>query len=151
MKVKCVQAYPTPEQIAKLGPDFLKRQTFGVTVGEEYLVLGLQFQINSTLFGTGVVIQFINDDGHIGFAPLYLFEIIDGRPSKYWEARFWEDGSLTLWPTSFYREYYHDDLSEDVPEVVEDFKRVRALLESEATKPKEGPTILSISRAKKKD
>ena len=152
MKVKCVQPYPTPEQIERLG-DFHKKQAFGVTVGNVYLVLALEFHIKLPGFGTGVMIQFLDDDGHIGFAPLFLFEIVDGRPSKHWECRFRENGSLTLQPPSFYREYYHDDLSEDVPEVVEDFKRVRALLESESEKPKEGPTILSISslRRKKKD
>ncbi len=131
MKVKCRFGYPTPEQIEKLGPDFYKNQRFGVTIGKEYIVLALQFQIRDPGFGTGVAIQFVNDSGNIGFAPMFLFEIVDGRASNYWEARFWEDGSLTFWPPSFYREYYHDDLSEGVPEVVEDFKRVRALLESE--------------------
>jgi hypothetical protein len=150
MKVKCILTYPTTEQIQKLG-DFNKNQAFGVTVGKIYLVLALEFYIKLPGFGTGVMIQFLDDDGHIGFAPLFLFDIVDDRSSKYWQARFREDGSLILQPPSFYREYYHDDLSEDLPEVVEDFKRVRALLESEAEKPKEGATVLSISRRKKKD
>jgi len=130
MRVKCILNYPTPKQIERLG-DFYKNQAFGVTVGKEYLVFGLHFLIKCEGFGTGVQVQFLDDDGHLGFAPLFMFTIVDGRPSKYWEARFWEDGHLTLQPPSFYRDYYHDDLSEDVPEVVEDFKRVRAMLESE--------------------
>lgn len=38
-------------------------------------------------------------------------------------------------PPSFFKDFYYDDLSEGVPEVVADFSRVRALLEAEADEP----------------
>ena len=44
-----------------------------------------------------------------------------------------DDGSLLLWPASFFdREFYHQDLLEQVPSVVEDFRRVRRRLEVES-------------------
>lgn len=131
MKVKCISVFPTDQQIEKLG-DFYRQQAFGVTAGKEYVVLGIALHINLRHFGTGVQIQYLNDYGDIGHAPLFLFEITDGRPSKYWEARFYEDGSFEFQPLSFYKEYYHDDLSEGVDEIVEDFERVRVLLEAES-------------------
>jgi len=131
MRVKCILEYPTDQHFERLG-DLYRRQAFGVTVGKKYVVLGVAFHINLPGFGTGVQIQFVNDNGNIGFAPLFLFEIIDGRPSRHWEARFDEDGSFQLQPSSFYKKYYHDDLSDGVEEVVEDFNRVRGLLEDES-------------------
>ncbi len=131
MKVKCILEYPTDQQIERLG-DFYGKQAFGVTIGKEYVVLGVAFHINLPGFGTGVQIQFHDDDGNLAFAPLFLFEIIDGRPSRYWVAQFYEDGRFKIQPLSFYKEYYHDDLSEGREEVVEDFNRVRKLLEAES-------------------
>jgi hypothetical protein len=82
-------------------------------------------------FGTGVQIQYIDDDENLAFAPLFLFEITDGRPSMYWVSKFYEDGSFNMQPPSFYNEFYHDDLSEGIPEVYEDYCKVRGLIESE--------------------
>ncbi len=45
--------------------------------------------------------------------------------------KMWEDGAITLWPPSFYKEFYHDHLSEGVPEVVHDFERIYSLLSAE--------------------
>lgn len=136
MIAKCISKYPTDQQIEVLG-DFNRRQAFGATVGKEYLVLGIAFHINLPGFGTGVQLQFLDDDGDIGFAPLFMFEIVDGRPSKYWEARFYKNGSFEFQPPSFYKEYYHNNLSEGIDEVVNDFKRILALLKAEGLKNKE--------------
>jgi hypothetical protein len=130
MKVRCIVPYPTQEQIRQLG-DFYENQRFGITEGKEYLALGLHFNINTPGFGTGVAIQIFNDNRHIVFPPLSLFQIIDGRPSRYWVARLLENGSLELQPPSFNQEYYHERLSEYIPEIVEDFEGVYAMLESE--------------------
>lgn len=130
MIVRCMSIYPSELDIVKL-VGFYRRQAFRVTIGMEYIVFGLTFFVNSNLFGTGVVIQFQDDDGNLAFAPLFMFEIVDGRPSKHWEARFYEDGVFQLQPSSFYRAYYHDDLSEGGSEIVEDFRHVRSLMETE--------------------
>jgi hypothetical protein len=76
-------------------------------------------------------VDIASDSGYLYPVPLCLFEVIDGRVSQHWQVRQYEDGDLTLWPPSFYREYYHDDLIEGVPEVVDDFRRVRIQIEDE--------------------
>ncbi|MDE3137295.1 MAG: hypothetical protein KGL59_12020 [Acidobacteriota bacterium] len=136
MIVRCKLSYPTEEQIARLGPEFFRRRTFGIEPGEEYVVLGLTVDVGSRHMGLGPWVQ-IYTRKHvvhaITFVPLCLFEVTDARVSQHWEVRFSEGGTaVTLWPPSFYRPYYHDDLSEDMPEAVADFERVVKLLEDEA-------------------
>lgn len=130
MRVKCISTYPTSINIEKLG-DFFTNQKFGVTINNEYIVIGISFHINLPGFGTGVQIQFFNDDDNLAFAPLSMFDIIDARPSRYWNARFYDDGSLEFQPPSLYRKYYHDDLSDGIPNIVDDMMHIRKLLEEE--------------------
>lgn len=134
MRVRCVQTALTRNQERDLGTSYRADQDFHVTIGREYVVLGLNFSVNSNVHGTGVWAHLVTDFGNLAWAPLELFEIIDSRVSKYWVARK-ADHVFTLWPESFYREFYHDDLAEGVAEVVMDFNRVRSLLESEASAP----------------
>jgi len=131
MRVKCVAIYPTEELIETLGPGFYRKQIFPLTIGNEYIVLGIEFAINSRLYGTTTLVEIKSDVGHLISVPIGLFEIIDGKVSRYWEARSWGDNTVTLWPPSFYREYYHDKLSERMPDIVEDFNRVYIQLASE--------------------
>jgi hypothetical protein len=77
-------------------------------------------------------VQHISDYGHLVSAPLCLFEVVDSTASRYWQLRVRDDGTVTLWPASFYREYFHDDLSEGVLEVSQEFAQARKLIESEA-------------------
>jgi hypothetical protein len=131
MRVKCVQVGLTKEQRQHLGTVFHEDQDFHVTPGKEYVAIGLNFSVESNVHGTGVWVHLVTDYGNLGWAPLALFEIIDPRVSRYWVARRVE-GGVTLWPESLHREFYHDDLSEGVAEIVSDFERVRALIEAEA-------------------
>jgi hypothetical protein len=141
MKVRCISTYPNEEQLRRLGPHFNRRQTFGVSVGTEYLVLGIAVILESSSYGTGFYVNIQEDNGHFVHVPLCLCEITDGRLSKHWRAKVWEDGEVTLWPPSFYREYYVDDLSEGVSDVVADFRRVRRLLEAEAAQQETSPSL----------
>ena|SRR5215813_6375975 len=131
MKVKCLAEYPNAEQRSRLGKGFNEKQDFHVTVGREYVVLGMEFYVDSSTRGTGVWVAFLCDYEHLTSAPLCMFTITDPRVSRFWECRDSDSNIIVLWPPSFYREYYHDDLSEDVKEVVEDFRQVRALIEGE--------------------
>jgi len=130
--VRCVSVLPNEEQAKLLGDNYRPGQmTFGLELGKEYVVFGM------SLFGGMPWVDMASqatfaDPGFLHPAPLCLFEIVDGRVSRYWEARQHGDRDLVLQPRSFYRDYYHDDLSEGVPEVVEDFARMRALMEAEA-------------------
>jgi len=116
----------------KIGP--YPGQSFGVTIGKEYLVVGLSFEINSYA-GTGVCVNIVSDGGYFVTVPLCLFEVLDARASRYWRIRRWEDGITSLWPESFYAPFYVDDHNEDVPEVRADFKKVYSQLEAEAAEP----------------
>lgn len=126
MKVRCVAALPTEEQATLLGSYYRSgEQVFHVVPGREYLVLALQMW-------EGIPwVQLPSDSGYIMHVPLCLFSVTDDRGSRYWRIEVHPNGDLTLWPESFYREYYHDDLIEGVSEVVADYKRVRAEMESE--------------------
>jgi hypothetical protein len=131
MRVRCVSSRPASDLGSGGGGDAYAAQDFHITEGQEYLVLGLQFEIRSKLFGTGAWVQLRTDYGRLGWAPLAAFEILDGRVSGTWEVRQWADGGVTLWPPSFYREFYHDDLSEGVPEIVEDLRQVEDRMQRE--------------------
>lgn len=133
MKVKCISVYPTEKQISKMGRRFYRRQSFGLTQGKEYLVLGLNFEIDSVSCGTGACVELISDNGGLSNAPLFSFEITDPRASRFWEVRLWEDGGLTLWPPLFYTTYFRDDLSESKSDVVAEFRRVWDMMNSEFT------------------
>jgi hypothetical protein len=126
MRAKCVRLSPAQRELAGSG-----KQDFHLTIGSQYLVFGIQFAIDSELHGTGVWLHLVSDHGHLSWAPISLFDIVDPRVSKHWRIHVDHYG-VRLWPESFFQAFYHDDLSEDVPNVMEDFKKVRALLESEA-------------------
>ena len=132
MIVRCLTTEMTPKQRSRLGASFPAERAAKLTADESYLVLGLQYDVGSIIWGTGAWVQLSVEPDRVLFAPLYLFELIDSRPSRLWDTRLWEDGSVTLWPPSFYREYYHDDLAAGDPDVVDDFRQVLAELAEES-------------------
>jgi len=129
MRVKCRQTRLSIEQLALLGIDRV-RQEPNVTLEKEYTVVGLDFFLGSRPFGTGVWVHLVDDEDHLAWVPLCLFEVVDGRVSKYWIARY-SNGNLSLWPDPLYREYFHDDLSESDPVAVAEFRQVLQALELE--------------------
>lgn len=127
MKVKCKTKFPNEEQAKKLGKYYhAGKQEFGLTIGKEYIVFGLR------ILDGAVWVELVSDTGYLYSTPLCLFGIIDGRVSRYWETRVDEDGDVDILPPSFYSKYYYDDLLERVSDVVEDFRKIRSLIESEA-------------------
>jgi len=119
MRVRCVALLPTPEQGERLRPMFHPgKQEFGLELGREYLVLGL------AVWDGEPWVQIPSKSGYVLHVPLCLFEVVDGRIPALWVLRVSEDGSFTLWPPSFYREYYFDDLIEGVPSVSADFRQI---------------------------
>jgi hypothetical protein len=96
-----------------------------VVFGQEYTVFGLGVWDGITWveieLSTEVVVS----------VPLFLFEILDGRPSRLWDVRLHEDGALTLWPPAFYEQYFHDRLSDGVEKAVRDFRTLKRTIEGE--------------------
>jgi hypothetical protein len=129
MQIVCKAGKATPAQKEIMGLPY-SNSDFDITEGVTYLVFGMTIDMrenkNSVCF-----IQILSNGGHLITAPLFLFDITDNRVSRYWELKISSEGFLTLWPPSFYREYYHDDLFEEVDEVVKDFNLVRKSMEDE--------------------
>lgn len=120
MKIKCIQLKLNDSQCSILGKNPSAKNSFYLTLNREYAVFGLTFKNGE--FGNGCFVEILSDHSHLISVPLILFEIVDHSISKYWMIKLFPEGTITMWPPSMYREFYHDDLSEDVVEVVEDFK-----------------------------
>lgn len=88
-----------------LGPKF---DTFDFEIGEEFTVLGLYY--NSIY----PIVEFYKYGwGSTSSAPLFMFDIIDDTPSKYWKVRFNKEyKTLSLQPELFYDKYFHDKFSD---------------------------------------
>jgi len=127
MRVRCTREKPSAEQSERLQALYRGgKQSFGVTEGAEYLVFGLRIVQGVSLVDIAQELEQLIP------VPLCLFEITDHRVPSLWEARQGEDGSLFMWPPSFFdREFYHQDLVEQVPSAVSDFRSVRRRLEIE--------------------
>jgi hypothetical protein len=129
MLVKCVSAVPDASQMKRLGARYLPgRQEFGLVVGRVYTVFGLRIVDGEPWLDT---VDPDREPGYLFSAPLFLFQIVDGRVPGIWQARLDSDGELRIAPPSFFAEFYFDDLFEEIPAVVEDFQRVRRLIEAD--------------------
>ncbi len=128
MVVTCRTARLDSAQLARVGRGFSASGAARLSAGKTHVVLGMQLEVDSLLWGTGAWIQIAAADAELLVAPLCLFDVVDGRVSAHWEARAWEDGSLTLWPPSFYAEYYRSDLARGMAAPAAYSRRVRVLL-----------------------
>ena len=120
MRIQCISTEPDAGQVKQLGNYYrLGKTRYPVDLGIEYTVLGLGVWDGVTwveiAMPTEVVIS----------VPLFLFQITDPRASTLWEVRSHEDGALTLWPSAFYGEFFHDRLSEGDPELVEKLRELQ--------------------------
>ena len=115
MKTKCISRELTEEQRVFFKVPPVLRTKHQISIGKEYLVLGISFEISSPIYGNTALLQIVNDAGRCAFIPTALFEVIDGRCSSFWETRLHEGGAVTLWPIEFYEPYFHDDLSNHDP------------------------------------
>jgi hypothetical protein len=130
MKAKCISEKLTSEQITALGKNYFSNQDYHITIGKEYLVLGLIF--SSGKIGNGCFVEHLTDYGHYVLSPICLFDVIDKRISKYWKFEIDNDGDYRLWLPPTVKTYYHNDTSEeDELDVVADFLRMKKLLEEE--------------------
>ena len=135
MIIRCITNTVDDELTIKLGlgkfaPNFFSN----LSPGSEYVALGISYIPKSEAFGISPTVMVKNDRGGLSFAPLALFEITEGTPSRYWEIRWSIDGVLKMWPISFYNQYYHDDLLEGVENVKRDFEVVVKKLQKEANR-----------------
>jgi hypothetical protein len=94
MRVRCLADHLSDPQLAALGrPPYRGGLAWGLTIGEEYLVLGLSFAVNpkQPLTGPYVFLLLQRDNVlNVGGYDLGLFTITDPHPSQYWEVRAWQ-------------------------------------------------------------
>lgn len=102
-----------------------------ISPGKEYVVLGITYAPSSSCYAGVPTVEIKNDNGGLSVVPLFMFDVIDSSASRYWDVRF-DGGTLTMLPESFYAEFYHDDLSEGVPEILHDFNEVYKKIEFES-------------------
>ena len=129
MIVRCIAEKLSEEQAHRFSFERYRLQggqSFNLRLGQEYVVYGI------TIMGGEPWVEIASVFEYVYSVPLCLFEIVDGRVSRHWEARWFPSGTFALWPPSFYQEYYHDFLSDGDPAMLEDFRRVRALIDEEA-------------------
>jgi hypothetical protein len=132
MILKCVSNTLDQDLRDLLNPPDWFKGTFTVTAGKEYVALGLVIG-REGCFGNSSCEVYIRDDhDKCCFLPLCLFNISDGTLSRHWTTKRTGPDEVRIWPPSFFRQYYHDDLSEDVPEIVADFEAVYQSLYDEA-------------------
>jgi hypothetical protein len=94
-----------------------------LNIGDEYTVYAVTVQ------NTMTYVQIYIDNKLISI-PLELFEIIDARVSKYWLVSY-TDSTTRFWPNEFYQEFFHDDLFEEMPEILSKFIDVKNKIERE--------------------
>lgn len=87
MRVRCVSDYVTEQQRAALG----RRQYQGslaaqLTIGAEYVVLGLSFEFDPEHYSTGPYVTVLLESGVPARYDMCLFEVTDPRASRYWEV-----------------------------------------------------------------
>jgi hypothetical protein len=131
MKIKCKNRELTEEQRAILKAPSRFSPTHALTLGKEYLVLGIVSIIDSPQYGNTALFEVVNDDGQFVLFPAVLFEVTDARCSSYWKAAVYGGGSVALRPEEFCREFFHDDLSEGDPATRQVFQTIVTKLETE--------------------
>lgn len=126
MKVKCIATSLTTEQKQNMGLNECEDPQYPFFIGEIYTVIGVHTQIGRY---AGTILKIPMK--YAVPAPVCLFKIVDERPSLYWKIKQLSEYEISLWPEEFYQEYFQDDLTDGVPEVVEIYKSVVERLEKE--------------------
>jgi hypothetical protein len=90
VKVRCLADYLTALERGALGRrHYQEHLAWGVTIGEEYLGLGLTFEADPDHATTGPYVHLLLRNGDVLNLRRYdlaLFTITDPRASRYWEV-----------------------------------------------------------------
>lgn len=138
MRVRCIADRLTDQQLTALGrPRYRGGLAWGITIGDEYLGLGLTFAVDPNYPRTGPYVHLLlkrDDVLNVGGYDLGLFTITDLRPSQYWKVRaceYYGSQLVNLLPPVLAAELYAstDATSEDS---LDESDRWFAYLDSEA-------------------
>ena len=131
MRIRCIRTEFSEAEKERFGIANIAPNSFRLTVGTEYLVLGLSFMDKSSVLGEGLCVDISGNGVYITPAPLRFFEITDPRSSRHWILSQNQAGIFCLWPQSFFQPFYHDLLSDGDASVSEDFRHTVAVLATE--------------------
>ena len=131
MTAKCKATSLTADQRSKVGGSTHISSVYELSQGHEYTILGIMFAVQSSIFGSTALFEVRDDAGRCYSVPTCLFEIVDPRPSRWWIAKQLGDFNFVLWPHEFYQEFFHDDLSNGLPERVAEFESLVQRLKDE--------------------
>lgn len=139
MKVRCLNNFLREDQRVAIGLPQGESIKHAITLGSEYIVLGLSVKPPGSRNGSGLFVEIANDWGQCRGISISLFEIVDARCSKYWIVKSREDGTVLLWPEEFYKEYFLDDLIEGEPDACEIFQELVTRMNTEAQEERSRP------------
>ncbi len=131
MRVRCVRNEISMAEADKSGMLARAANNRRVTVGETYLVLGIDVVRNQEHRGTGVFFQVNDDGGRPSWGGWQLFGIVDAHASHHWEVEVTENGGVLMQPREFFDSNFHNDLAEGEPGAAEIYERVVNRLASE--------------------
>lgn len=88
MRVRCISDSVTPEDNVAIGRHQLPSiRDKRLSIGKEYLVLGLSFEFDPAHLTSGPYVFILLDKGNVAYFDLALFEVSDPRVSRYWQIR----------------------------------------------------------------
>jgi len=126
MRIRCTALQPTVEQRQLLHSVIdPSRLDYDLELSREYIAIGVGFWDNVPWA------QIVTDGGWVLAVPLFLFEVIEPSASRFWEVRA-DDAGLRLQPSCLYEPTFNSRLADDDGDAIEEFTRVRRLIEEEA-------------------
>ena len=131
MRVKCLARELTNEQRKGTDAPALFKPRYQVTIDKIYLVLGISFFVRSSVFGNCCLFTIQDDAGRPVSIPSVMVEITDDRISRFWLAKACDELGLTLWPQEFYKDFFHDRVTDGKQDELGIFKAVIGKLEAE--------------------
>jgi len=138
MKIRCIanKGADLPENYLNPPLDITKETEFKLTVGKEYTVYAISEW-------EGNLGYYICDERYTYYPlenPAPLFEIIDGRYSRYWQVQLATNGLLEIaFEHWFSIPYFYDKLTDGEAEAVLIFEKIKELMDSEAAIPQPQP------------
>jgi hypothetical protein len=138
MKIRCIANKGTELPKNYLNPllDITAETEFKLIVGKEYIVYAIsEWQGNLSYY--------ICDERYTYYPihnPAPLFEIVDGRYSRYWQVQLATNGLLEIafnyW---FSIPNFYDKLTDGEAEILLIFDKMKELMDAEAAIPQEPP------------
>ncbi|MEO6860969.1 MAG: hypothetical protein ABI180_05445 [Microcoleus sp.] len=148
MKIRCIanKGADLPENYLTPPLDITKETEFKLIVGKEYTVYAIsEWQ--------GNLGYYICDERYTYYPienPAPLFEIIDGKYSRYWQVQLATNGLLEIaFDHWFSIPYFYDKLTDGEADAILIFEKIRELMDAEAAIPQRQPfsiqELLAIS------